>query len=330
MFLNGNAIARAMTIDQIVRKLNGREHVKIRIGMRPSGAPHIGTIHVINNCFLLGKALIENGQRASIDLTLADMLPVKNGDYYGPLLRFDKFEYGEKKTKADFYEERIVQYVKEASRFTRKHFGIEVPFRVTSDSGLEQRSRYRRILKTLLEVINAREGRKTIFDWDFKYAICPRCQRGKPTEYEDGCLYAKCREHGEFVVNVLEDREPNISLYFVIASVMRNMYLKPDVHVIGNEQKANGFISIMEDLMKMMAYEGPLHHTTTFFPEISKSLNPGIVDGYMEMIGKYATGALVLTSECIDRKGWKMAKEDTALKMMEKFAAKLGYEPREQ
>lgn len=317
-----------MTIDSVVKKLEHKDKVKIRMGIRPSGTPHIGTVNVINNCFLLAKAFMEKGQDASIDFTLADLLPTENCEYSGPLLKFDRFRFGEREAKSEYYGRIIKDYIQKVAEFMERHYDIEPKVHVHSDSQLEERKRYRKMLKSMIEILDSVSEKKNIFAAPYKYVICDGCKKAKPAEYEDGILFAHCKRHGDVLVDIINDIAPNITLHFILASVLRSTYFGSDVHVIGSEQKTHGFTDMMDKVTRDMGYEPPIIHTTAFFPKISKSLRPGSLNAYRERIGEYSSGALVLTSEYIDRRGWKTAQESTALKMMERFAVKLGYDPK--
>ena len=129
-------------LQQLLKEFENQDEVKIRMGMRPSGFPHLATANVINNCFLAAKELKEKGKVVSIDFTLDDLDMFWGREARLTPLKYHKVHPTSDLSMGDFFGEAIREYIVDVQTFFSEFFDVEFPFHVTNMSDLQKKEEF--------------------------------------------------------------------------------------------------------------------------------------------------------------------------------------------
>ena len=168
---------KSPSLEELLERYSSKEKVKIRMGIRPSGMPHLGTIQVINTCFLLGNMFLEQGQHASVDFTFADIQQPTNSRAYGTPLKYTPAPENRSLSKADYYASSIGWYIKQVHDFIGNHLGNSVSYSVYRDSEFQTHREYRQLLSELLKHIEEQDPGPYSFDFFSTNIVCPECKK---------------------------------------------------------------------------------------------------------------------------------------------------------
>ena len=135
-------------------------------------------------------------------------------------------------------------------------------------------------------------------------------------------MHSHCKNHGTLQIeDIAGDYELELDLNFVLGSVMRTMYQKPDIHVIGRDHEDRGSLNDIIELTGFMTPTLPAYFLTPLFPGLGKSSKDGArLDTLADEYGDDIIPASVLASEHIMKKSWVTVEQKTALNLIEKFA----------
>ena len=279
----------------------------IRMGTRPSGLPHLGTLHVINSCYLAAQKAAEQGHRPTIALTFADLLPLRNGVHYGTPLKYHD-ALSKEPSPANMHMSVIRSYFYHIGECMREWHGLEATTVVATDSGIQSSISYRRSLDMLLQHIDsAPQDVKEGWMHTRIGMVCQPCKKIRPAWYDDGKLYYNCPDHTHLGVELRNDRQGEIALDFLLSSVMRTIVYQPRIHVIGIQHFHDGNIAIFRKILRFRGVNTPRYHLCAHINGVSKSSKKGIrLPALYQEFGDETPMLLLKMSSLI----WQLCKKD--------------------
>lgn len=304
------------------------ESVRLRFGVRPSGTPHLGTMHVLYTAFIIGEEMARRGHNVGLTISTCDLqLPYSHWDFGVPLKYYRPDEAGQS------LGERGSAYVRElaegAASFLEQSEGARVPFSIVPDSALQSSGDFRRMLAGMIENEDAKLLLKPLAGSYPAEPLCPRCHRINRTSYrENGRLYSRCgRDRTEMDVDIRHDTDIELSLDYSLASAMRTAVLRPDVHVIGRDHVdiLKGSLDRIKRLTKLAGADMPSYFVTTLYMHGYKKLSKSARRGPdLELLrkrygGDYVRPAMGMVRHVLER-GWHEVQSERALKIMDRLA----------
>ena len=260
-------------INYILRKSKKRKIV-ISVGAQPNSSPHFGTLCVFSLAFCLAKMIREKScdKKVSVLFEIVDTAPSKTIEING--VKYQKNLKGSNKmldAMKDFQE--ILDYLS-------KKFNISYSIRNQNEFNSQKE-----IKNILSNIVSKKDDIRYMLDPDNgrlrMRCSCPKCglvdKEGINTIIENNSIKSVCPEHGEYIINYMEEScrvEYNTPLRNLVRAIMYGIINKSSeydyeiIRITGGDYAGFYQEELLYKTASILGYEANLLPMIVYCPQI--------------------------------------------------------------